>query len=101
MLKPRLRVYSLKTCVPCDKMKEWLRANGIPFEVRPLDSVATESRRNIFREAFTRRTGYRFVPIVCILIGRKKIWISNEGREEIQFKVKKKILALMNGSASS
>lgn len=99
MNEVRVRVYSLKTCIPCDRMKAWLHTNGIPFTVKYLDNV-TEKRRNIFREAFISRTGYHFVPMVRILIGSEKIWISNEGHEEIQYKVKKKILALMNGGGA-
>jgi glutaredoxin len=44
------RVFTLPDCPKCDTLKEWLKDNGIEFDVKDLDTIAQTDfiMRNIF-----------------------------------------------------
>lgn len=94
MPEPRVLVYSLSTCVPCKELKQSLHKQGIRFEEVLLDD-ASPQRRDEMRSLFIEQTGYRFVPVVEVIMGAGRHWISNEGQEHIQKKVVRRIVQLV------
>ena len=98
MSEARVLVYSLSMCSPCKELKRSLQERGVQFEEVMLDDLCPQVK-NMMRHLFVKRTGYRFVPVVEVILGTEQYWISNEGQEHIQEKVVQQITQLVKSNS--
>ncbi|MEK7851748.1 MAG: glutaredoxin family protein, partial [Deltaproteobacteria bacterium] len=60
-----IKVYTLSTCLYCEKTIEFLRSNGIEFETLIMDQLSGKEQEKAVSEAY-RLSGQRSYPVTDV-----------------------------------
>lgn len=65
MIEPRVRIYTLSTCIHCKALKEMLFQHNISFEFTDIDLLPRQERQEFIRE-ITSYNPQKTFPIIIV-----------------------------------
>jgi glutaredoxin-like protein NrdH len=70
-----IKLYALSTCIHCRNCKEWLNANGCPFECIDVDKLEPAERKTVLEEIKNINPRISFPTLMIgdkVIVGFKK-----------------------------
>jgi glutaredoxin len=81
MLEPRVRIYSLSTCVHCQELKDMLFNHNISYEFTDIDLLSREERQEFIRDISSYNPKKTF-PVIIVnnkaIVGFQKDLLAEE-----------------------
>ena len=98
MAEKRVLLFTVPACIPCHALKEWFENRGLEYleisaeGLRRLDQKVFENVLEQIRrvtKCVVDNSPYPTFPAVCVVDDDKRVWISNDGLEDVSGMVEK------------